>query len=88
VSDDLLNDFLKSDTLFNYERMMCIMNLEDETFSPLAKRPVWEESPDQQLLMESQVTYPLAMELERINQLKKSIKRLQGVIGERPPTDE
>ena len=31
-SDDLMKDFLKSDTLFNYERMMEMLNMEDEEF--------------------------------------------------------
>jgi len=32
ISDELMNDFFKSDTLFNYERMMTIMYMEDDEF--------------------------------------------------------
>ena len=40
LSDTLMKEVLKSETLFNYERMMSIMNMEDEEiFTSIDKIP-------------------------------------------------
>jgi hypothetical protein len=60
-----MNEFLKSDTMFAYNRMMSIMSMED---------------------LGNNISNPelSGMEFERLMQMKRSIKRLQGIMGEKP----
>lgn len=65
VDDELTNQFLKSDTMFAYERLLSIVSMESINANDYT-----------------------AIEFERLLQLKKSIRRLNGVLGEIPPTTE
>ena len=60
-----MNEFLKSDTMFAYNRMMSIMSMED---------------------LGNNISNPelSGMEFERLMQMKRSIKRLQGIMVEKP----
>lgn len=75
-----MKEFLKSDTIFNYERMMTIMNMEDEGF--LASI---ETLPEEGREVQAVGPRSSQVEADKILKLKKSLKKLQGVIGERPP---
>jgi len=65
VDDELTNQFLKSDTMFAYERLLSIISMESIDANDYT-----------------------AIEFERLLQLKKSKRRLHGVLGEIPPTTE
>jgi hypothetical protein len=83
VSDQLMKDFLKSDTLFAYERLMTIMNMEDERMLMVYDNPLMmvegaggipEMGHEVQVDREQQQMQ--GVELEKVERLKKSLKAL------------
>ncbi|TNV88198.1 hypothetical protein FGO68_gene7808 [Halteria grandinella] len=81
LSDTLMKEFFQSETLFNYERMMAIMNMEDEELFTQFGTNIPELGHEIQI---SPRNNPHHADLEKVEKLKKSMRALQGIIGEKP----
>lgn len=83
VSDELMTRFMKSDTMFAYERLMTLLSMEDDYLheqlsgAPLAPGHVSHHT----------VEYN-QMEFERRLQHQRSVRKLMNALREKPPSDE
>lgn len=77
LPDELIAEFLRTDTLFNYERLMEVIAIQDEEFQAKIRTQEGVEP-----------AAPQAWDLERAEKVRRTMHRLQGVLSPVPPDPE